>query len=192
MPGALPVEHVAAPGEVPAFVAAPGWTLHQFEVPAGSEPPGPTLPDRAFARCAQAIRAYRFADPRVTQIHVDPTTPLLGRDILMDVQAPGLRLLAGLRIGAVLDGCDHPPVAGTTSFGIRVDTLAGHFLHGSEWIVATKAHASGEVRLRIVARWRMARLPTWWMVPGFHLFGETLRVRWRRQAARRFRALATR
>ena len=98
-------------------------------------------------------------------------------------------LPVGLRVGAVLDRVDGPPGAERTRFGIRLDTLAGHLLHGSEWIVVLKEHRSGEVRLRIEVRWRPAPLPAWWMRPGFFLFGRQTQARWRRRAARRLRAL---
>ena len=135
------------------------------------------------------MRAYRFADPRITHGHFDPESPLLGRTILVDTHALVLRFLVGLRVGAVLDRVDGPPGAERSEFGIRLDTLAGHVIHGSEWVLVRKEHRSGAVRLRIAVRWRRAPLPAWWMAPGMWLFGETMRARWRRQAARRLRAL---
>jgi hypothetical protein len=72
-----------------------------------------------------------MADPRITRGHFDPDSPLLGRTILMEIQVLALHFLAGLRVGAVLDDAD----VARTRFGIRVDTLEGHLLHGSEWIV---------------------------------------------------------
>jgi hypothetical protein len=136
------------------------------------------------------VRGYRFADPRITHGYFDPETPLLGRTILVDVQALLLRFLAGLRVGAILDRVDGPPGAEQTRFGIRLDTLAGHLLHGSEWVEVRKEHQRGTVWLRIEARWRPAPLPAWWMGLGFRLFGRQLQARWRRQVTRRLRALA--
>jgi uncharacterized protein (UPF0548 family) len=126
-----------------------------------------------------------MADPRITRGYLDPQSPLLGRTILVEIQVLAFRFLAGLRVGAVLDDAG----AERTRFGIRVDTLRGHLLHGSEWIVVEKDHQSGAVRLRIEVRSRHAPLPAWWMTPGYRLFGETFRARWRRQAVRRLRAL---
>ena len=77
-----------------------------------------------------------------------------------------LRFLAGLRVGAVLDRVGGPPGAEKSRFGIRLDTLAGHLLHGSEWIQVVKEHQSGAVRLRIEVRWRSGPLPAWWMRPA--------------------------
>ena len=178
------------PADDDALTPAPGWTVEQYETSLGYELPGPPHVDRLFTRAQQAIRAYRFADPRITHGHFDPQTPLLGREILVDVHALMLRFLVGLRVGAVLDRVEGPPGAERTRFGIRLDTLAGHLLHGSEWIVVSKEHRSGEVRLRISVRSRPAPPPAWWMGSGFRLFSRQTRTRWRRQAARRLRALA--
>lgn len=184
------------PGE-PELAPLPGWAHKRVETWIGSEPPGPPLPDGHFARAREALVSYRFPDPRITHGHFDPRTPLLGRDLLVDVHALMLRYLVGLRIVAVLDDA----VAGTgdrdgaedrarhTRFGIRMDTLAGHLLHGSEWGIVTKDHQRGAIWLHIEARWKQARLPAWWMVPGFWLFGRQTQARWRRQVIRRLRAL---
>jgi uncharacterized protein (UPF0548 family) len=178
------------PASTATLAPAPGWTLDRYEAPLGSELPGPPLPDGHFARARQALRDYRFADPRITHGHFDASGPLLGRDVLVDVHTLMLRFLVGLRVQDVLDRVDGPPGAERTRFGIRLDTLTGHLLHGSEWILVTKDHQRGAVRLRIEARWRPAPLPAWWMSIGFRLFGRQTQVRWRRQATRRLRALA--
>jgi uncharacterized protein (UPF0548 family) len=166
---------------------APGWTVERRRTILGYEPAGPPVPDGLFARCRQAVREYRFADPRITHGHFDPEAPLLGRDVLVDVHAVVIRLLVGLRVTEVLDRGE----ADETRFGVRLETLEGHILDGSEWVVVTKAHRTGAVGLRIEARWRRGRLPTWWMGLGFRLFGRQLQARWRRQAARRLRALGS-
>jgi uncharacterized protein (UPF0548 family) len=169
----------------PAAEPTPDWTVERFQALLGYEPAGRPLPDGLFARARQAVRAYRFADPRITHGHFNPGTPLLGRDILVDVHALMLRFLVGLRVGAVLNRAG----AEQARFGIRLDTLEGHLLHGSEWIQVLKDHRSGAVRLRIEVRWRPAPLPAWWIGLGFRLFGRQARTRWRRQAVRRLRAL---
>jgi uncharacterized protein (UPF0548 family) len=190
LPGGLPIERAAEPPAAPVLASTPGWTVERFETRLGFEAAGPPSPDGLFARARQALRAYRFADPRITHGHFDPQTPLLGREILVDVHALMLRFLVGLRVGGVLDRVDVVNGAEQTRFGIRLDTLAGHLLHGSEWIQVLKDHQSGAVRLRIEIRWRPAPLPAWWMGLGFRLFGRQFQARWRRQVARRLRALA--
>jgi hypothetical protein len=164
-----------------------GWTDERFQAILGHESPGPPLQDGVFARVNQAIRGYRFADPRITHGHFDPGKPLLGRDILVEIQVLVTHLLVGLRVGAVLDEA----APSQTRFGIRMDTLAGHILDGAEWIEVAKDHQTGAVWLHLGVRWRPGRLPTWWMGLGFRLLGRTIQARWRRQALRRLRALGS-
>jgi uncharacterized protein (UPF0548 family) len=190
LPGGLPVERAAEPPLAPTLAPAPGWTVERFEASLGLEPPGPPRSDGLFARAREALCTYRFADPRITRGYADPHSPLPGRDLLVDVHALVLRFLVGLRVGAVLDRVDVENGAEQTRFGIRLDTLEGHLLHGSEWVQVAKDHQSGAVRLRIESRWRPAPLPAWWMGLGFRLLGRRLQARWRRQVARRLRALA--
>ena len=187
---AVPFADVPGDSDHGAVLApAHGWTVRRYETVLGFEGPGPPEPDGRFRRSQQAVRDYRFADPRITHGHFDHQAPLLGRNILVNVHALILRFLVGLRIVAVLDRVDGPPGAEQTRFGIRLDTLAGHIIHGTEWIQVFKDHQTGEVRFRIEVRWRPAPLPAWWMSPGFVLFGRQTQARWRRQAARRLRAL---
>jgi uncharacterized protein (UPF0548 family) len=167
-------------------VPAPGWTVEQLDTQIGQEAPGPPLTNGPFARARQALTEYRFADPRITHGHYDPQTPLLGRDILVDVHALFIRMLVGLRIGDVVDRAD----ASETRFGIRLDTLSGHILDGLEWIQVAKDHRTGAITLRIAVQWRPGRLPTWWMGLGFRLLGRQVQQRWRRQATRRLRRIS--
>jgi uncharacterized protein (UPF0548 family) len=176
---------LAPPGAPPPLTR--GWTVERHETRLGHEPPGPPLADGLFARARLALHEYRFADPRITHGHYDPLAPLLGRDLLVEARALIVHLLVGLRVSAVLDRAD----ATETRFGIRLDTLEGHILHGSEWILVAKEHRTGAVRLRIEARWRPGQLPAWWMGLGFRLLGRQTQARWRRQAARRLRALGS-
>jgi hypothetical protein len=131
------------------------------------------------------IAGYQFAHPALTEGHVDPHAPLLGRDMLILIRVIFVRLLVGLRIGAVREEA----TATEMRFGIRMDTLAGHILHGSEWVEVMKDHQTGAVSMAIAVQWRPARLPTWWMAIGFRLFGRTFQERWRRLAARRLQRL---
>jgi uncharacterized protein (UPF0548 family) len=163
-----------------------GWIVDGDDQPLGYEPPGPPRPDGLFARAKQAIVNYDFSDPRIAVGHFDPQAPLQNRDMLLEIKAFGLRFLGGVRVHTVRDEQDEQ----RTSFGFRYDTLEGHFEQGFEWFLLSKHHASGEVRFRIQAHWRMGDFPTWWSRLGFLVLGESSRARWRRRAAARLRRLA--
>ncbi|MGE3913893.1 MAG: DUF1990 family protein [Chloroflexota bacterium] len=168
--------------------SASGWTVERFQALLGYEPVGPPLANGLFARASAGVAAYRFADPRLTRGHFDPSAPLLGRDMLIEIRPLFVRLLVGLRVGDVLNrpgGPDEP----VSRFGVRMDTLDGHILDGSEWVRIVKDHRSGAVRFHIDVQWRAGHLPTWWMALGFQLFGRQIQVRWRRLAVLRLRRL---
>ena len=165
---------------------ASGWYVDGIDRPIGREPPGPPLPDGLFARARQAIINYDFSDPRIVVCHFDPDAPLVGRDMLLEIKVLGLRFLNGVRVHSVRDEADDE----RSVFGYRYDTLAGHFEQGFEWFLLTKTHATGEVRFKIEAHWRLDRFPNWWSRLGFLLVGERFRELWRRLAVKRMRRLA--
>ena len=165
-----------------------GWTVDGDDQPLGYEPPGPPLPDGLFVRARHALINYDFSDPRIVVGHFDPGAPLHGRDMLLEMKVLGFRFLNGCRVHAVRDEGDER----RTSFGFRYDTLEGHIEQGFEWFLLSKNHASGEVRFRIQAHWRLGDFPSWWSRLGFLLVGERCRELWRRRAVRRLRRLAYR
>ena len=163
----------------------PGWTVEHFVEILGQEPPGPPLPDGCYTRVCAGVTGYRFAHPGLTEGHFDPHAPLLGRNLLILIRVVFVRLLVGLRIGAVREEATDTE----TRFGVRMDTLAGHILHGSEWVQVVKDHRSGIISMHLDVQWRPAHLPTWCMALGFRLFGRQFQARWRKLAARRLRFL---
>ena len=164
------------------------WTVDGDDRPIAHEPPGPPLPDGPFARARRAMINYDFSDPRIVVGYFDPSGPLANREMLLEIKSFGLRFLAGARVDTIRDEADEH----RTSFGFRYETLEGHFEQGVEWFLLSKNHASGEVRFRIQAHWRMGDFPTWWSRLGFLVLGESSRARWRRQAVARLRRLAYR
>jgi uncharacterized protein (UPF0548 family) len=165
-----------------------GWTVDGDEQPLGHEPPGPALPDGAFARAKRATIRYAFSDPRIVRGHFDRGAPLLGRDMLLEARVLGLRFLYACRVAEVRDATDDR----ATVFGWRYETLASHIEEGYEWFLLSKDHATGEIRFRIEAHWRPSTRQPWWTRLGFVLVGQQVRERWRRQAFRRLRLLAAR
>lgn len=174
----------------PDLPPAAGWVVEHAQAWLGAEPPGPPLPDGCFMRARRAVSTYRFADPRITRGHYDADEPLLGRTILVEVCVLGLRLLGGIRVGAALDETAGDAVSGRSRFAVRMDSLPGHVLTGSEWVSVVKDHRTGRVTAAIDVRWRHSPLPHWWMRLGVRLVGRQMQARWRRQAFRRLRALA--
>lgn len=163
-----------------------GWIIDGTDAEVASEPQGPPLADGPFARARQALINYDFSDPSIVMGHFDPTTPLPGRNILLELKVLGLRFLCGARVHEVREEQEH----GTTHFGFRYDTLQGHMEQGYEWFLLTKDHETGGIHFRIQAHWRMGNFPSWWSQLGFRILGERYRELWRRRAPDRLRRLA--
>jgi len=161
------------------------WTVDGTEEPIGTEPPGPPVSDSIFERARQGIINYDFSDPRIVEGHYDPESPLIGRNILLEMKVLGFRFLSGCRIHSLRDETDGH----RTYFGFRYDTLKGHIERGYEWFLLTKQHDTGEVQFKIEAHWRLGDFPSWWSAAGFKLFGERYRAAWRREAPERLRIL---
>lgn len=164
---------------------AHGWTVDGSDSVLGSEAPGPPAPDGVFERARQAILNYDFSDPAIVDGHFDPNTPFIGRNMLLEIKVPLLRLhyLGGVRVHSLKEVSNDEQ----TVFGFRYDTLEGHIEKGLEWFLLTKDHNTGEVRFRIEARWRLGQFPNWWSKLGFRLIGARCRDIWRDRAPARLR-----
>lgn len=163
-----------------------GWTVDGDTASLGTEPEGPPLSDGFFARARQALINYDFSDPSIVIGHFDPESPLVGRDMLLELKVLGFRFLSGVRVKDVREEVEHD----TTLFGFRYETLAGHIERGFEWFLLTKDHETGDIHFRIEAHWRLGDFPSWWSRLGFLVVGETFRRRWRHRAPERLRRLA--
>ena len=136
---------------------------------------------RACAQAWPATASPTLASLKATSIR----RAVARRDLLILIRVIFVRLLVGLRIGAVREEATDTE----TRFGVRMDTLAGHILHGSEWVQVVKDHRSGIITMHLDVQWRPAHLLTWWMALGFRQFGRQSQARWRKLAARRLRYL---
>ncbi len=184
-----------------------GWTFYYSEAPIGRGTMGP--PDEAhattgpeatgvpavfdspvavFERAKAAVVRYEFSDPRIVTAHLDPTTPLLGRRMLLEIKALGLHYLCGVVVGAVRSY----ELEGRTVFGFRYETLEGHIEAGFEWFLLTLDHATGETWFRIQATWREGQLPNWWSRIGFRLLARRFQRAWHRLAYLRLREIVGR
>jgi uncharacterized protein (UPF0548 family) len=160
---------------------AAGWRLRESEALVARESPGRPLRAGPFARAKDVITGFAFSDPSIVRAHFDARQPLLGRRMLLDLQAAGMHMLCGTIVSAVRDDRDE----GESAFGFRYDTLKGHPERGIEWFVVTKNHDSGEIRFHVRSRWRDGDFPNWWIHAGFLALAPHYRRRWLRRAHER-------
>lgn len=156
---------------------AHGWHHYYSEAVIAIEKDG----EARFDRARVGLANYQFSDPGIVVAHFDPSGPLLGRRILLEIKVLGLRYLSAALVTRVRDE------AGV--FGFRYDTLEGHIERGMEWFLLTR-NDRGEIRFRIEARWKRGDLPNWWSRLGFMLVSGYFQRRWHRQAHRRLSRLA--
>lgn len=159
-----------------------GWHHYYSEAVIAREDPGAT---EYFDRAVVALSNYEFSDGDIVVAHFDPTGPLAGRHILLEIKVMGLHYLCP---ALVTKTRDEKPAAGR-SFGFRYDTLEGHIERGVEWFTLTK-NEMGEIRFRIEARWQPGELPNWWSEIGFRLLSGHYQRKWHRAAHERMSLLA--
>lgn len=161
------------------------WHPERSEAVIAREPPGAPIPGGPFERARELIAQYRFSDPSIVRGHFDPAAPLLGRRMLLEIQALGLHHLCGVVVGKVRD----EQTDAESTFGFRYDTLEGHIERGEEWFLLRKDHASGLVRFTIRSRWRHGEFPNAWSRIGFTVLAGRYRALWLRRAHARMRAM---
>ena len=171
-----------------AMTAENGWDQVRSRAHIASERPGPPEPDGPFEKAWTALVRYEFSDPRVVVGHFDPTTPLEGRRILLELKVLGLRYLCPVRISQVRWGSESEP----TVRGYRIDTLEGHMESGSEWFLLEKDPVTGRVDFQIEAAWRLGSFPNLWSWVGFLLLARRYQRAWHRLTHLRMRDLASR
>ena len=165
-----------------------GWDQVRSHARIATERPGPPEPDGPFEKAWTALRRYEFSDPRVVTGHFDPTAPLEGRRILLELRVLGFHYLCPVRTAEVRPGSEREPDVR----GYRIDTLKGHMEAGSEWFLLEKDPATGNVRFRIEARWRLGEFPNVWSWAGFLVFAKRYQRAWHRLTHLRMRELASR
>lgn len=163
--------------------SGPQWKRYYTQAIIAREKAGPPETGGAFEKAWELIRSYQFSDPTIVKAHYDPNEPLVGRTMLLELQAMGFRFLCGTRVN--FDRTFQTEKE--TSYGYRYDTLQGHIEAGSEWFMLTKLHQTGEIRFRIHASWHLGTFPNWWSHLGFVVLGERYQLAWHRLAYLRLR-----
>lgn len=122
--------------------SGPEWKRYYTQATIAREKAGPPEPGGAFEKAWTLITSYQFSDPTIVRAHYDPREPLVGRTMLLELQAMGFRFLCGTRVNF-----DRSVQTDTeTLLGFRYDTLEGHIEAGSEWFMLKKNHQTGEIR----------------------------------------------
>ena len=172
----------------PETIHGPGWKRDHYRQPLTPERPGAPEPGGSWETARRISRAYAFADPALVEAHFDPSVPLEQRELLLVLHALGLRIYAGVRVGAAgevertADGR-----AAQISFW-NYQTLAGHVEAGQRDYEVWKWLDTGAVEFRTHAVSRPAESNPLVML-GFRVLGRHKQVEFGRRACMRMRLL---
>ena len=129
---------------------AEGWSVTDVCQELEPEAPGPPLTDGSFEIARRLMRGYEFADPSIVRAYYDPAAPLLGRDMLLKLQAFGLvHLFAGVRVSAVYDEQRELDGREAHVWGWAYRTLEGHVEMGEMHWQVWKWPDTGAVQFRV-------------------------------------------
>jgi Domain of unknown function (DUF1990) len=174
----------------PADLGGPGWLPDDYRRPLPAEPPGPPVPGGSWETAVHLSTAYAFADPAIVEGHFDPETPFVHRDMLLVLKAAGLRLYAGVRVGAAGDETrEVDGRMGRVSYW-NYRTLQGHIEAGQRDYEVWKWLETGEVEFRTHAFSRPAESNVV-VQAGFQLLGRQKQAEFGRRACDRMLLLTT-
>lgn len=150
-------------------------------------PPGSWEVARRFAE------EYRMADPAIVRASWDPSAPLLGREMRLQLRLYRvLSVRVGVRVTRVWD--EDRTVDGRSArvFGYEYATLPGHVEHGEMDYEVIEWRDDGAVEFRLHARSRPADEGPLWARIGFRIFGRREQVRFYLRCCERMARLTAR
>ncbi len=147
-----------------------GWHVDDETTALPPEQPGPPVPGGSWEVACQLVESYAFSDPSVVRAIFDPSRPLSGRNLLLELHVAGLVLYAGCRVRGVVDETRGEADGAVRVWGWYYQTLAGHVESGERAYEVRKRIGTGTVEFRTRAFSRPAPgNPV--VALGFHLLG---------------------
>ena len=170
-----------------------GWHADALRQPLPGEPPGDPAPGGSWEIARRLVTEYRMADPALVRATWDPRTPLLGRDMLLQLRLRRvLSVYAGVRVTAAWD--DERVVGDRAArvFGFEYATLRGHVEAGRMDYEVLKWRDDGAVEFRLHAHSRASEDGPAWIRLGFRLVGRREQIRFYLRCCERIARLTAR
>ena len=168
-----------------------GWNVDRYEAILAVEPAGPPLSKGPFEVAKQAIRLYKFPDPKLISAVFDPNRDLPGRDMLMLAHFAGFRFTFGVRVTSVIDEeRSNSKGQKIKVWGYSYRTLTGHFEIGEIRFEVLKNLDTGEVGFEINAYSKPDRIPNFFYRTGFRIFGRPLQKYFAKSSIERLQKMA--
>lgn len=166
-------------------VRRPAWNIDTYRTVLPAERPGSPEPGGPWEHACRLVRDYQFSPPEIVRALYDPTTPLLGRDMLLEARFHGLHFYCGVRITEVVD-----ETRDTTdrTWGWAYETLEGHLERGKATYEVVKKQDTGQVQFVVSCYSQGAPTLDWITSLGWRLFGRRTQLRFYRRCGERLRS----
>jgi hypothetical protein len=127
------------------------WHVDDYcrELPA--EPPGEPVPGGTFEVAKRLMADYEFADPSMVRALYDADSPLLGRDMLLEIRFFAIHVFVGVRVSQIFDEVREVDGRPVRVWGWAYQTLEGHLERGQMDYQLWKWLDTGRVEYRIHA-----------------------------------------
>jgi uncharacterized protein (UPF0548 family) len=181
------------PQPIELYTPERGWHTDALSQRLPGERPGAPEPGGSWEVARRLVEEYRMADPTIVRATWDASTPLLGRDMLLELRL--YRLLsvrAGVRVTRVWDEDRVLDCRAARVFGFEYATLRGHVELGRMDYEVWKWRDDGAVEFRLHAHWQASGDGAPWVRLGFRLFGRRQQVRFYLRCCERIARLTAR
>jgi uncharacterized protein (UPF0548 family) len=181
------------PQPLECYTPERGWHADALSQRLPGESPGAPEPGGSWEVARRLMTEYRIADPAIVRATWDPSAPLLGRDMLLQLRL--YRLLSVrvcVRVTRVWDEDRLVDGRAARVFGFEYATLRGHVEMGRMDYEIYKWRDDGAVEFRLHAHSRAADEGPLWVRLGFRLFGRREQVRFYFRCCERIARLTAR
>jgi uncharacterized protein (UPF0548 family) len=169
------------------------WHVDELSQRLPGESPGSPEPGGPWEVARRLVAEYRMADPAIVRATWDPSTPLLGRVMLLQLR---LYRVLSVRVGVrVTHAWDEDRLVGGRAarvFGFEYATLRGHVELGRMDYEVYKWRDDGAVEFRLHAQSRASSEGALWVRIGFRMFGRREQVRFYLRCCERIARLTAR
>jgi uncharacterized protein (UPF0548 family) len=169
------------------------WHVDALSQALPGEPRGEPVSGGSWHVARRLVENYRIADPTIVRATWEPTAPLEGRDMLLELRLYSvLRVHAGVRVTRAWDEPRRQDGRRARVFGFEYATLAGHIEMGRMDYEVWKWTDDGAVEFRLHAVSRASGQGPPWARLGFRLFGRREQLRFYYRCCERIARLTAR
>jgi len=181
------------PLPVECYTPGRGWHADALSQRLPGESPGAPERGGAWEVARRLIEDYRMADPAIVRATWDPSTPLPGRDMLLELRLYRLiSVRVGVRVTSVWDEDRLVDGRAARVFGFEYATLRGHVERGRMDYEVCKWRDDGTVEFRLHAHSRPSDDGAPWVRLAFRLVGRREQVRFYLRCCERMARLTAR